>query len=360
MSMKEPDDGEVVDEPAVPAGDGVETSEVADALNKAFDAAEADEKAESEAAAPAVTAKSAEPAAAAPAATEPAAATPAAATPAAAFVQGPEISAAVLAGDWAKVDTTRPPSSLSVEAKAKFATLEEPIRKEILRLDANFHKGIEQYKTDAGFGKELQQIAQPYMAMIQAEGGTPAGAFRDLLNTAYQLRQNPQAVVKALAQQYGVELGPAAPAGDPAAQTNPEVAELRQRLAAFESKLTEGEQAQQQELRRAADEAMAKFAADPKNVYFTDVRASMASLIQSGEAKDYQDAYDKACWINPAIRQALTQQAADKAEQERIAKAKVKSADARRAAFDVSGSGAASNGKSELSLRQQLEAAFPE
>jgi hypothetical protein len=203
------------------------------------------------------------------------------------------------------------------------------------------------------------QAAQPYLAMIQAEGGTPVAAFKDLLNTAYQLRQNPAGVVRALAEQFGVKLEQPA-AGDAQGQASPEILELRQQVADLKNGLTEGQRAQQAELRRTADAQLAAFANDTKNVYFNDVRSSMASLIQSGEAKDIQDAYDKACWMNPAVRQALTQQAAAKAEQERIAEAKRKAADAKRAAFDVSGSGAASGGKSELSLRQQLEAAFPE
>ena len=338
-----------------------EAGSVREALGKAFDAAEEAEETPA-AAAPAAAAEGEDTAAVATDAAATVTDTPAATTTTIVkpeFVTGEAISAAIVAGDWSKVDLTRPPSSMSVEGKAKFASLEEPIRKEILRLDANFHKGIEQYKADAGTGKEFHQIAQPYMAMIQAEGGTPAGAFRDLLNTAYQLRQNPQAVVKALAQQYGVTLA-AAPAEDEQGQVSPEIAELRQQLADLKSGLTQGEQAQQQELRRSADEQLAKFASDSKNVYYNDVRNDMAGLIQSGLAKDIQDAYDKACRMNPTISATLTQQAADKAEKERIAKAKLKSANAKTAAFDVSGSGATSGGKSELSLRQQLEAAFPE
>lgn len=362
MSMKEPD-AAVETTTGAASDDEIEGSDVRNALNAAFDAAEGAESEESTevAAAPAKGAETAttKDTDTADTSTEVATAQTAktdAAAPAKTYVQGEAISAAIVAGEWDKVDLTRPPSSLSVEAKAKFASLDEPLRKEFLRLDANFHKGIEQYKADAGVGKEILKIAEPYLPMIQAEGGTPAGAFRDLLNTAYQLRQNPQAVIEALVKKYGYE--PAKEGSE--AAVAPEIAALKQELAELKGTFTAGEQEAKQQLRQAADEQLSKFASDPKNVYFSDVRAQMASLVQSGEAKDIQDAYDKACWMNPQIRAAMTQQEIDKREKERIAEVKRKAADAKRASFDVSGSGAATSGKSELSLRDQLEAAFPQ
>lgn len=336
MSMKEPDGND--------AGDlnenEVEQGEVRQALAAAFDAAEAEEVPTEPAAAvtpsaPAAVEK------AAPEGTQADATVP---TPEAPATQNP--SAAL-----------SPPASWSIEAKGKFAALDPIAQKEVLKREDDFHKGIGEYKEHAKSYRDMMQVINPYMPLIQAAGGTPTSVIQNMLNTAYQLQQNPQAAIQALAKQYNVTV---TPPQDGEQQVDPVLQQLRQELTELKSGLTQGQQAQQDELNRAANDTLLKFKSDPKNVYFEDVKNLMASLIQNGEAKDVPDAYDKACWANPQVRAQRLQQEAAASEQKRIQEAKQKAANAKRASFDVSGSGAVSNGKSEMSLREQLEAAFPQ
>jgi hypothetical protein len=61
------------------------------------------------------------------------------------------------------------------------------------------------------------------------------------------------------------------------------------------------------------------FRADPAHPYFEDVRATMSTLLRAGQAKDLQDAYDKATWADPTIRASLMQRQTEEAAQARKA-----------------------------------------
>lgn len=268
----------------------------------------------------------------------------------------PEVKAETKEAVTETKELLSPPSSWSIETKAKFATLDPLVQKEVLKRETDFHKGIEEYKTDAKTHREWMQVVQPYMPLIQSKGGTPIGAINNLLNTAYQLEQNPQAVIQRLANQYGVKLGNETEQP----HVDPLVSQLMQEVQSLKGTFMQKHQQQEQMSATQANEEIVKFASDPKNIYFNDVRNSMASLIQTGEASNMQEAYNKACRMNDKVFAAISEQERTANEQKRILEAKQKAANAKRASFDVSGSGAVTNGKSEMTLRDQLEAAFPQ
>jgi len=195
-------------------------------------------------------------------------------------------------------------------------------------------------KRAADFGQSLYREIMPFEAMIRAEGGTPESAVRTLFNTAYLLRTaNPaqkQQLFVNLAQQYGVDLQGLAQ-GQP--QVDPVMQPIVSRMQALERELQESKWQQQQQLQAhdhrenaAANAEVEAFRANPDNLYLDNVREHMAHLLETGYAKDLQDAYDKACWAHPEIRAQLQAKQAQEAEQKRQAEAKAKAAQARKAA----------------------------
>ena len=82
------------------------------------------------------------------------------------------------------------------------------------------------------------------------------------------------------------------------------------------------------------DSDIERFAADPKNKYFHNVRPVMARLVQADVAKNLQEAYDAACWNNLEIRQMLINEANGGANKQAAATA----SRARNAAKAVGGS----------------------
>lgn len=256
------------------------------------------------------------------------------------------------------------PQSWSAGEKAHWDKIPAEVQAVIARREEEAHRGITQLGQDASFGKQLKEVISPYLPIIRAEGGTEAGAVKDLLQTAYILRTaSPEQKVglfRQLAGQFGVDLAVAAQG---APQVNPEVQQLRQKIAQLEGTFAGAQQQQHQQAQGQAQAIIDAFVADPKNEFYEQVKPLMAHLLIGGQAKDMQEAYDMACHANPDVRSTiLTRQAAD-AEAKRAAEAKAKADAKRRAAGSITGSAretpaASTTGNQNLSLREELRQQF--
>lgn len=257
-----------------------------------------------------------------------------------------------------------PPQSLNAAEKAEWANLPDKAREIILRREQDLHKEFTSPDGALRLGREVKEVITPYMAQITAEGATAPQAIASLLNTAHILRTGTPEQKKALilntAKQYGVDISAA---HEEQEYIDPTIAQMK---------------AQLDELRRLADPThirntltkemeatkiqsdIAAFASNPAHVHFETVKPLMASILQSGQAKDLKEAYDMACMANPTIRSTL--EAAKNAELE--AKRKQEVVAKKRAASSVTGSPAIpSNAKAtnpKSSVEDDLRAAFDE
>lgn len=261
--------------------------------------------------------------------------------------------------------TLDPPRSWTAAEKAEWATMTPAQRSAVMRRESEVELGFTKLDEDRNFGKSIKETLQPYMAIIQAEGGTPVTAIQSLLNTAYVLRtastEQKTALFHQLAQQYGVDLSKSntisAAQPDALAQTQQELADLKKQIA------QQPEVFRQQQENLAIKSQIDAFAADPKNVHYEKLKPVMASLLQTGGAKDLQDAYDKASWADPEIRSAMNSDQHKASETQRIADIKAKADNARKAAVSVRGTPGvtpAANGKSNGSIADDLRAAWDE
>lgn len=252
------------------------------------------------------------------------------------------------------------PRSWTAEEKAKWAEATPEVRKAILRREAEVEQGFTKLDEDRNFGKSIKEVVTPYMQIINAEGGTPATAIQSLLNTAYILRTAPAAQKTALfhqlAQQYGVDLSqPNNPSASPPNPLLSEINQLKQQIA------QQPEVFRQQQKNLVIKSQIDAFAADPKNVHYEKLKPVMASLLQAGQAKDLQDAYDKASWTDPEIRSAMQIETTKTSEAQRIANIKAKTDLARSASISVKGSPGITpiaNGKSNGSIADDLRDAW--
>lgn len=234
------------------------------------------------------------------------------------------------------VDLTKPPTSLKGNVQAKWAKLDEDVRAEFHRREANFHEGLSAYKQMADIGKIMDAEVRPYEAMLRAAGLSAPVAVRDLLNTAYQLRTGTPEVkteiMLNIAKQYGIDLVNIQEAAQQLASAEPKIDPAIQPL---QQKLTAIEQMIEQQKKEAADRQYAElqretqtFASNPKNRFYEMVKLDMAALIETGRADGLQDAYDKAIWANPEARAQLLaeQQAAERKQKAEKAAAAKKAA----------------------------------
>lgn len=193
--------------------------------------------------------------------------------------------------------------------------------------------GLEQYKGDATFARQIKETLNPYMATINALGVDAPTAIRSLLNADHQLRvgspsQKAQ-YFQHLAKQYGVDLGGISQQeGQP--PVDPRLQQLQDELYGLKQVIQTGNQQQLDEQRQKIQNEVNSFASDPKHPYFDEVSEEIVALLKNGAT--LEDAYEKAVWANPVTRQKemsrvqTEQQAALKAKAIAEAEAKKKAA----------------------------------
>lgn len=257
------------------------------------------------------------------------------------------------------------PKSYSAAVMGKWKELPREIQQELVKREDDTHKTLAAQDEDRLFGKQIRDKANPYLAIIRAEGGDIGKAFDEFLNTAYLLRnespQNKGRLLLHLAQTYGADLR-----GATQAQPNvdPRFNQVLQEVQSLKSVLQQQEglkkQTEESELKRQID----AFAADPEHEHFETVKAEMASFLKSGIAQDLQDAYERAVYANPQTRSTLLEQQNVQVQEKRVAEQKARADAARKAGSSIKGSpgmAASKNGKIEhKDLRSTIEAAFAE
>lgn len=228
------------------------------------------------------------------------------------------------------------PPAWSNSVKAKWAALDPEVRAEITKREADVHKGFTKMDDERQFAKTMKEVVAPYEAIIRADGGTVPNAVQSVLNTAYILRTgDPQTKARAIqqvCQTYGIDLKLLAqPQGD----VNPEVASLRTELQQLKGQMTQRQQAELQQMESQVLTTVETFAQDPKHPHFRAVSAHMGALMQAGEAKDMEQAYEMAVWARPELRQQLL--ADQTAKQQQAEAARVKTEKARAKGVSVRG-----------------------
>lgn len=255
----------------------------------------------------------------------------------------------------AEVPQKRPPSSWKKETQAEWDKLPPHVQEDVLRREADFHRGIEQYKAYAQRAQAYEQALAPYQQTLQ-ELGVPAEQAIGALFKADQILRTSAPHEKAayfaqLAREYGVPLEEIQqpPQVDPAyQQLLNEVRQLRQTEAQREQYRIQQEQAQ-------LNSQIAQFAEGKE--HFNAVREDMAALLQAGRAQDLEQAYDMAIWARPDLRTSLLEQQVKAAEEK--ARAEAQRLKAKTAAVSVKGSSPVSGtSATPTDLRALLESQF--
>jgi hypothetical protein len=190
--------------------------------------------------------------------------------------------------------------------------------------EKEFATGVSTYKAEAQNAKELQDALTPFMADLQQHNIKPSTWITNLGNAHTTLvKGSPEQKIQMfarLAQQYGV---PLAAVAAPEGQTiHPVVSNLMQQIESLKSQVTTVTGWREQMQQETLQQQISKFSDAEKYPHFEAVRGDMAQLLESGVAKDLDQAYTKAVRLNDDVwtleqeRQAAaaeaTRQAADK------------------------------------------------
>jgi len=258
-----------------------------------------------------------------------------------------------------EVKTTPLPQSLPADLKEKYAAAPPELRDWINKRELDQHQMMTRHDGELRLGREMKDVIAPYLPIIQAQGVTPTKVVQDLLGTAHRLGSGDMAtkvaVLQDIARNYGVDLAQV----QTQAPVDPYVRQLEQKIQGFEQQLNQQTTLQQQQEHDKVMSEIQAFSADPKNVYFEQVKAAMAPLLGSNQAKDLQEAYDMACWANPNIRSTLIALQA----QEEAEKRKADTAKKKQAAVSITGSPgvkAPSSTTPNKTVEQELEDVYDE
>jgi hypothetical protein len=240
----------------------------------------------------------------------------------------------------------RPPAAWSAQAKADFAQLPAHIRAEVLKRERDMDLGLAERAAELKRYEPLEQAIAPHRQRLAMSGLSEDQYLRALIAADEALRgPNPLQAIAAIARQYGVDLTrqqapqqPGSPAHPSPSATGalgqlapPQLSGLIQEVAALKASLAQQSSAYRAESQSRKDAELAAFAAD--HLYFENVRADMARLIDSGLATDLKDAYARACWARDDIRPLmLREQQARETEA-----ARAKAAAARAAGGSITG-----------------------
>lgn len=237
-----------------------------------------------------------------------------------------------------------PPSSWRKEVAEKHWSQFAPeVQEEVLRREADFHKGIEGWRSNADKGRAFEQALAPYQDTLKALNVDGVTAVTELMKADHILRNAPESVkvqkILELANVYGIDLQK---------QFSPDVARYEQELFQTKEQLKNYQSQQENASKEALNSDIETFKQAPGHEHFEAVRAHMAALLQGGQAKDLSEAYEQAVYANPTTRNAVL-------EQQR------QSQRAKAAAVSVRGSSPASGASSvaeRLSTKDAVSAAF--
>jgi hypothetical protein len=314
-------------------------------------------------------------------------------------------------------DSKEPPAHWSAADKETFKTLPEQGQKFVLdRVKAMEGDYTRKTQEIANLKREygpVEELFAPHKDVMRQKGFTPRSIIEAWANVEAKLASGPESaveVIRGLVHGYSIPpeklaaalgltrqqaaQGQQQPGQQPTATENgqpvalpPEVArelqELRQQVGQFGQKFQTIEQREAAQ-RRAIEIQQEQAAEDQVNQFrsakdengnllhphMDEVEALMTSLAHAALASkqpvpSLQELYETAVYANPSTREKVLTAQKQQEEKRRTDEAKAKAANARKAGSSVTGApgpGQAPNGKSvsDLSLREQLEAAADE
>lgn len=269
----------------------------------------------------------------------------------------------------APIEPIRPPASWSATAKAKFDSLDPDLKSEIVKREREVDRGFADRATQLKRYEPLEQVIAPHRERL-ALAGIDEGAYVRSLVTADEMLRGPNRLhaLQQIAQTYGIPLqqlaqGQNQPQG---AQVPPEIQQLQSQVAALTTQLSARQQQEASAQTSQLQATIERFATDPANLYFENVRPQVAALLRSGvqgatHDEQLKNAYEQAVWANPETRQAMTLQQAEKQRVEAEAATRARAVAARAASGSITGSpspGSAPSQDAAPTLRDELTRAW--
>lgn len=226
-----------------------------------------------------------------------------------AAVESPPTGEEASEANSAEVQALGAPETWTKEAIEGWATIPPRQQQEILKREADMHRGLEQYKVAAEIGTRYESVVEPYKALLAAEGLDPVDMFNGFAANHYLLsRGTPEQKVQLAANMlshYGIDLENLIDyVGDQIIHpTDPRIEALEREVQSLRGNARQQTITSQKEAQEAALTEIEAFAQDPAHPYFNELVADIAKLMEAKVAMTLSEAYEKAVYANPVTRQ---------------------------------------------------------
>lgn len=203
--------------------------------------------------------------------------------------------------------TRKGPQAWSPEMREKFSSFDEDTKTYLLKRETEFQQQIQRDAESRKISETVQNIINPYTPFLKSINTHPLEAIRSTLNTAYTLMNGDMntkaATVAAIIRNNKVDLQAIddALAGTAPKEQDPVMRELNE----LKQKIYYQENTAKQQVYQSVETEIQTFASDPHNEFFSDVANDMQILLANNRAETLQDAYDKACYMNPEVRRVI-------------------------------------------------------
>lgn len=230
--------------------------------------------------------------------------------------------------------TAKAPESWKPVAREHWAKLPADVQQEVVRREREITLTLQQTAQQRKLAEHFTDSIRPFEAMIRAENRDPVTAASELFATAAMLRmgtpgQKAQLVAN-MVKNFGIPIEQldAALVGEQIPDEDSKLQRmLDQRLKPVTEFINEIQTLKQKRVQGTTDEVQTeiqKFAEDPKNEFFDDVRETMADLMEvaskRGRPMTLRAAYDQAIAMEPEIKSVIEQRkAADNAKKREAA-----------------------------------------
>lgn len=244
----------------------------------------------------------------------------------------PEPSAPKVEGKEAKNPETKqasgpkPPMDWGAEEAEAWKTLPESVKKRVTAREQQVNKMLNEGAQDRKLGAEVNQIANQFAPILQAENTDAVTALKNILGTVNTFRTGTKrersARMADLIQTYDIDLTDLDAelssrykgedrGGDPDAAFNQRVQQaVDQRMRPYQDQ-------QRHQVERQADQQIANFAA--KHEFFNHVQGTMETLLagaaQQGQQMTLAEAYRQACRLDDGVQNVLRQRHEQKQQQ---------------------------------------------
>ena len=259
-----------------------------------------------------------------------------------------------------------PLQSWNAQQREVFAKLppeaQKIVHERAMQVEQHFTRTAQQLASVQQQYRDIEETIAPYEQKWALNGVPRAAVMKQLLEAQDFINRDPVAAIQWIASTTGVDLGQV---GQGQPHVDPQIMTLQQQVEAMRAHIAEQQTYQQQQVLSSANQEIQNFASEtaqdgtPLRPHINEVSQEMASIVALLRSQNphaphrtiLQEAYDRACWGNPQVRESLIQSQQAAAEAKRTAEERAKAQKAKAAGISVSGS---PNGTMSLPLSDDL------